>query len=210
MIDALEQAVRLLGVAGMGAALMVSGSHAVRSRDRPAGRGMGLASRLGALPTYLLAAIPYFSVWILLWRPLPGTPPDWLRALALVVGGAFGLAGLALYLWGRLTLGAMYNVSSVLGSQLYQGHRLVTAGPFRWIRHPMYLGIGLAALGALAVYRNWAMVFAVATLPAFAIKARHEERLLEEEFGPQWREYVEQVPAWWPRRRRARPYARVD
>jgi protein-S-isoprenylcysteine O-methyltransferase Ste14 len=154
-----------------------------------------------------MAAIPYFVVWIVLWHRLPGTPPDWLRWGALIVGGALGLSGLAVYLWGRLTLGSMYNVSSVLGSELYADHRLIEAGPFRFVRHPMYFGIALAAVGALMVYRTWAMVFAVAALPAFAVKARHEERLLTAEFGAQWKEYTERVPSWWPRRpRRLRPH----
>lgn len=200
MIDELELTVRILGALGLLTVWIVSGSEAVRSRDRPVGRRIGLAKRLGALAAYLLAAIPYFTVWILLWRPLPIEPPQWARVLALIVGFCLGLAGLIVYLWGRVALGAMYNVSSTLGTELYADHRLVTSGPFRYVRHPMYLGIALAALGALAVYRNWAMVFAVAVLPAFALKARHEERLLAAEFGAEWQAYADQVPAWWPRR----------
>lgn len=208
MIDGLEQALGLAGAAGLLAAWLISGSHAVRTRSRPAGRGLGLASRFGALATYLMAAIPYFLAWILLWRPLPGTPPDWMRVGALLVGGLLGAAGLAVYLWGRLTLGTMYNVSSVLGSELYADQRLITAGPFRYVRHPMYCGIALAAVGAVMVYRTWAMVFAVAALPAFAVKARHEERLLAAEFGDQWKDYAQRVPAWWPRRLRPHTFAK--
>ncbi|MFC2177141.1 methyltransferase family protein [Actinomycetota bacterium] len=167
MIDGAEQTARLVGAAGLLAAWLVSGSHAVRTQGMPAGRGLGLAPRFGALATYLMAAIPYFLVWILLWRRLPGTPPDWFRAGALIVGGALGFSGFAVYLWGRLTLGSMYNISSVLGSELYADHQLIAAGPFRYVRHPMYFGIALAAVGALMVYRTWAMVFAVAALPAF-------------------------------------------
>ncbi len=208
MIDGAEQTVRFVGAAGLLAAWLVSGSQAVRTRDRPPGRGLGLAPRFGALATYLMAAIPYFVVWIVLWRHLPGTPPDWFRVGALIVGGALGSCGLAVYLWGRLTLGANYNVSSVLGSELYADQQLVAAGPFRLVRHPMYFGIALAAVGALLVYRTWAMVFAVAALPAFAVKAHHEERLLAAEFGPQWKEYTQRVPAWWPRR--PRPHALIE
>jgi protein-S-isoprenylcysteine O-methyltransferase Ste14 len=199
MIDGLEQTMRLLGAAGLMAAWMISGSHAARSRQLPAGRGLGMAPKLGALTTYLMAAVPYFVAWIVLWRRLPGTPPDWFRLVAVLLGGLLGAAGLAIYLWGRLTLGSMYNVSSVLGCELYADHRLVTSGPFRFVRHPMYFGIALAALGALAIYRTWAMVFAVAVLPAFTIKARHEEQLLAAEFGSDWQQYAQRVPAWWPR-----------
>ncbi|NNC93888.1 MAG: isoprenylcysteine carboxylmethyltransferase family protein [Acidimicrobiia bacterium] len=149
--------------------------------------------------SYLLAAVPYFALWVVLWTPLPGTPPEWMRLGALVVGALLGSAGLGLYLWGRFTLGEMYNVSSSLGTELFADHRLITNGPFRYVRHPMYAGIGLAALGGLAVYRTWSMVFAVASVLGLSIKARHEEQLLAAEFGSTWSEYSALVPAFWPR-----------
>ena len=199
MIDTLESALRIAGGAGLLTAWVIAGTAASRGRHRRPGRGFGLAPRLGALVSYLLVAIPYFTVWVLLWIPLPGTPPAWLRLAALVIGAVLGSCGLALYLWGRITLGDMYNVSSSLGTELYAGHQLITAGPFRYVRHPMYVGIGLAALGGLAVYRTWTMAFAVVSVAGLRIKARHEERLLAAEFGSVWSEYAGRVPAWWPR-----------
>ncbi len=205
MIEILERALRIAGVAGLMSAWMVAGRAAARGRRRAAGRGLGLAPRFGALTSYLLIAVPYFTVWVVLWRPLPGTPTGWLRLGALVVGAALGSAGWVLYLWGHRTLGEMYNVSSSLGTELYANHQLVTAGPFRYVRHPMYAGIGLAAVGGLAVYRTWAMVFAVCSVLGLTIKARHEEQLLAAEFGPAWSEYSRLVPAWWPRPQMLRP-----
>lgn len=211
MIEILERVVRLLGVAGLLTAWAVSGRQAIRDLERPPGRALGLARRIGPLATYLVAAIPYFTAWIILWHPLPGDPVDWLRVMLLVVGGALGAVGLAVYLWGRLTLGTMYNVSSTLGTGLHRDHRLITVGPFCYVRHPMYFGIAVAALGGLAVYRTWAMVLAVVALPGFALKAHHEERLLAAEFGSEWQEYTAEVPAWWPRRRSAAgPHAMIE
>lgn len=200
MIETLEWTVRAAGIVGLVTAWVVAGTAAARGRLRPVGRGLGLAPRWGALASYLLVAVPYFTIWALLWRPLPGPPPDWLRVLALVVGAALGSAGLVLYLWGRVTLGEMYNVSSSLGTELYADHRLVTAGPFSHTRHPMYFAIGLAALGGLAVYRTWTMVFALVSVAGLSMKARHEEQLLAAEFGETWSEYARLVPAWFPRR----------
>jgi protein-S-isoprenylcysteine O-methyltransferase Ste14 len=199
MLDAAERVVRIAGVGGLLTAWAAAGWAVTRSRQRATGAGLGLAPKLGAPAAYALAAIPYFGLWVLLWRPLPGSPPEWGRLLALAVGAVLGAAGLGLYLWGRFTLGSMYNVSSALGTELYADQRLVISGPFRYVRHPMYVGICGAALGGLAVYRTWAMVFAVAALPAFAVKARHEERLLAAAFGTAWEEYTQRVPAWWPR-----------
>jgi protein-S-isoprenylcysteine O-methyltransferase Ste14 len=199
MIDMLESALRIAGGVGLLAAWVIAGTAAARGRHRPPGRGFGLAPRLGALVSYLLVAVPYFTVWVVLWSPLPGTPPGWLRLGAAAVGALLGSCGLALYLWGRFTLGDMYNVSSSLGTELFAGHQLVTAGPFRYVRHPMYVGIGLAAIGGLAIYRTWTMVFAVASVAGLSIKARREEQLLAAEFGPAWADYAGRVTAWWPR-----------
>jgi protein-S-isoprenylcysteine O-methyltransferase Ste14 len=201
VIDSAEHIVRIAAVAGLLTAWVVSGTEAFRSRQRPAGRGVGLAPRLGALASYLLAAIPYFTVWIVLWDPIPGTPSGPARVTALFVGAVLGSAGLTLYTWGRLTLGRMYNVSSAFGTELYADHRLIRDGPFRYVRHPMYVGIGLAAIGGLLVFRTWTMVFAVASVPTLGIKARHEDRLLAAQFGKDWHEYADRVPAFWPHHR---------
>lgn len=199
MIDVLERAARLAGMGGLIATLVGSGVAAARVRSRAPGRGTGLAPRLGGLTAYLLGAIPYFIVWVVLWVELPGTPPVWLRLVLAVVGSTLGWAGLSLYVWGRRTLGDMYNVSSALGVELFHGHRLITGGPYRYVRHPMYAAIALAALGGLMVYRTWAMVFALLWTAAFSLKAHHEETLLAAEFGPEWDDYAERVPAWLPR-----------
>lgn len=200
MIDTFEWIVRAAGMGGLLIAWLVAGTAAARSRLRPVGRGLGLAPRMGAQTSYLLVAVPYFAIWALLWSPLPGTLADWARIVAVLVGAALGSLGLTLYLWGRHTLGDMYNVSSSLGTELYANHQLITNGPFRLVRHPMYFGIALAVLGGLAVYRTWTLVFALASVVGLSVKARHEDRLLAAEFGEAWTEYAGRVPGWLPRR----------
>lgn len=199
MIEALEWVVRAAGIGGLVTAWLVAGTAAIRSRLRPVGRGLGLAPRFGALASYLVVAVPYFTIWALLWIPLPGTLPVWLRVIILAVGALFGSVGLVLYLWGKVTLGDMYNVSSSLGSELYEDHQLVTSGPFRLVRHPMYLGIASAAVGGLLVYRTWTLVFALLSVLGLFVKAKHEEQLLAAEFGEIWSDYARRVPAWVPR-----------
>ncbi len=200
-VDAFERAVRIAGAAGLATAWFVAVVAVRRHGLRPTGRGSGLARRVGASAAYLVVAVPYFAVWVALWWPLPGTPAPGVRLGAAVVGGVFGGTGLAMYLWGHRTLGRMYNVSSALGTELYADHALVTSGPFRFVRHPMYAGIGLAALGGLAVYRTWAMAFAVVSTLGLVFKARREEHLLASEFDETWHIYARRVPPWWPRPR---------
>jgi protein-S-isoprenylcysteine O-methyltransferase Ste14 len=136
---------------------------------------------------------------VILWRALPVDPSEGIRVACLVAGGALGAAGFALYVGGRIALGEMYNVSSSLGSELFVDHRLVITGPYRSVRHPMYLGIAIAALGALLVYRTWTTVFVLLASPGLAVKARHEDQLLSEQLGAGFEAYRSRVPGWLPR-----------
>lgn len=199
MIDTAETLVRWLGAVGLAAAWATAAWGAVKGAGRARGRSSGLARKIGAPAAYAIGGVPFLAVSVLLWRHLPIEPSSTFRAVALGFGTALGAAGLALYLWGRLALGEMYNVSSSLGSELYAPHRLITSGPYRIVRHPMYLGLFLAAAGAFLVYRTWTTVFVIAVLPGAVVKARREERLLAEEFGESFQAYRRRVPGWLPR-----------
>jgi protein-S-isoprenylcysteine O-methyltransferase Ste14 len=93
----------------------------------------------------------------------------------------------------------MLGVSSSMGAELYESHRLVESGPFRYARHPMYLGAILAAFGALLMFRTWTMLVFAPLMLAVEFRARREESLLASEFGESWEAYTKQVPAWIPR-----------
>jgi protein-S-isoprenylcysteine O-methyltransferase Ste14 len=99
----------------------------------------------------------------------------------------------------------MYNVSTSTGAQLFSGHRLVTHGPFAYVRHPMYLGGQLAEIGALLVFRNWTALLVALNAPTLFLRARREEEALAAEFGEEWKAYRQRVPAWLPRLRRKTP-----
>ncbi len=93
----------------------------------------------------------------------------------------------------------MYKTSSGFGVQLNIEHRLVTHGPFALMRHPLYLGLQVAAIGGLLLYRTWTFVFVIVNFLALIIRAKREEEALAMEFGEQWEEYTRHVPAWIPR-----------
>ena len=100
----------------------------------------------------------------------------------------------------------MFGPSSGFGVALHAGHRLIDAGPYALVRHPMYLAVMLAAWGSLMLYRTWAtLAFAIMMLGVI-VRARREERVLSNEFGEAWREYAARVPRWFPLlRRRVHP-----
>jgi protein-S-isoprenylcysteine O-methyltransferase Ste14 len=198
-LETWERIVRGAGFSVLAAAWLYSGLGAYTGASRKVGRSTGLAGRLRAHTVYAITGIPYFIIAFLLWRPLPVTPADAVRVVMLIVGSITGLAGAAFYFWGRYELGSMYNVSSSLGSELYDGHTLVAAGPYALCRHPMYFGLFLAAGGGLLVYRTWTLVFMCLSLVGALFKAHKEETLLTAEFGAAWERYAAEVPPWVPR-----------
>lgn len=107
--------------------------------------------------------------------------------------------GLASNLASMAALGPAYDVSSAFGAPLHRDQRLVTTGPYALVRHPMYLGLAIAAVGGLLLYRTWTTVVFVGLLPVLAFRARREEATLAERFGAAWAEYRDRVPVWLPR-----------
>jgi protein-S-isoprenylcysteine O-methyltransferase Ste14 len=75
-------------------------------------------------------------------------------------------------------------------AKLDAGHQLTTSGPFRWVRHPIYGGLNLFALGT-AVWVPTAVVWAgfVLMVVGSELRARAEEALLDDAFGSAYREY---------------------
>jgi protein-S-isoprenylcysteine O-methyltransferase Ste14 len=169
-----------------------------REQVRLRGRSLGTETGLLRWPGMLALTIVYVTVGIALWRPLPVILPPSVHIVILVVGSLLYFPGIALYLWGYRTLGHMFGISSGFGATLYQDHKLIQDRPYRFMRHPMYLAVILAAFGALLIFRTWAMVlFSILSL-GVVVRARREERLLEEEFGEEWETYMQNVPGWWP------------
>lgn len=145
------------------------------------------------------ATAGFLGASAILWRPLPVAPGVGGRALAAGTGATALLAGLGLYLAGMAALGPAYDVSSTFGARLHEGQRLITAGPYAVVRHPMYVGLAIAAVGALLLYRTRTTLAYVAALPVLAVRARREDVALADAFGPDWVTYRDRVPAWIPR-----------
>ncbi len=91
------------------------------------------------------------------------------------------------------TLGKQWS----LGARLIEGHKLITDGPYRLVRNPIYTGMfGLLLATGLAI-SHWIglaiaiIVFALGTV----IRVRSEEKLLRGAFGAEFDSYARRVPA---------------
>jgi protein-S-isoprenylcysteine O-methyltransferase Ste14 len=85
--------------------------------------------------------------------------------------------------------------------------RLTVGGPYRYVRHPLYLAIVVTITGqALLFSRPVLLVYAAIFLAAFlAFVHWYEEPSLVRRFGAEYQAYRQQVPGWWPRLRLRAP-----
>ncbi len=186
------------------AALVVIFIGVAQALRRPAGLSIGRLSGLIRSPWFhLFASLFFFGLGWLLWRPVFILASPALRILALNLGALLYFPGVGLVLWGRLVLGKQYFVSSGLGAQLFEGHQLVTSGPYALVRHPMYLGILMMAVGGILLYRTWTMLLLLLFCLALRVRARREEEALQVAFGQEWSDYTRRVPRFFPRLKRS-------
>jgi protein-S-isoprenylcysteine O-methyltransferase Ste14 len=143
-------------------------------RDKPRVRTAGLYPRLAAFAgTYLGVAM------ILL--PSRELPAAWAMASTLVV-----LCGTALAISAALSLGRSL-------SMLPEARRLVTAGPYGLVRHPLYLSEAVALLGVTMQYLSPLALVLFAIQCAFQFeRMKNEERVLASTF-PEYRAYIEKT-----------------
>jgi len=124
-------------------------------------------------------------------RSAPGLPV-WAKPYTLVAnvaGVALMVAGAALALWGVRALGT--NLTMLPYPK--EGSTLVTSGPYRLVRNPIYGGLILGSFGlALAVHSWLSLAYALALLVLFDLKSRREERWLRERY-PAYIDYQRRV-----------------
>jgi protein-S-isoprenylcysteine O-methyltransferase Ste14 len=116
-----------------------------------------------------------------------------------VVGIALIAVGIGLRAWSIATLGRFFQY----WIKVQPGHRVVTNGPYRYVRHPSYTGIGLILVGiALATDDIWSLL-AVAVLggTGLAVRIRAEERQLTQALGGEYESFAASrkrlVPGVW-------------
>jgi protein-S-isoprenylcysteine O-methyltransferase Ste14 len=104
------------------------------------------------------------------------------------VGAALFVIGFTIELGAQITLRHSYSSTLVIR----EDHQLITHGVYRFIRHPIYLGVILVFIG-IAVYASslYGLLAFSALIPVFLNRIRMEERLLTEEFGDEYRTYKE-------------------
>jgi protein-S-isoprenylcysteine O-methyltransferase Ste14 len=124
--------------------------------------------------------------------------PDWLSRAALPFplwtrwsGISFALVGFTLLQWAQNTLGNNWSDTP----RMIHEQTLVTSGPYRFIRHPIYTAFLLILGSTLFISANWLIGLAWIGMTVLEISSRvsFEEALMLEYFGDQYRDYMKRT-----------------
>jgi protein-S-isoprenylcysteine O-methyltransferase Ste14 len=96
--------------------------------------------------------------------------------------------------------GTAYLGSGVMSGAVMHGERLVAAGPYRYLRNPLYLGSWLLGIATAILMPPSGAAFFLLAFSAFTLFLIFaEERFLTSQLGDVYQEYCRRVPRLWPR-----------
>jgi protein-S-isoprenylcysteine O-methyltransferase Ste14 len=151
------------------------------------------------------ALVPAVVLWFFLpllalesrWFGLPAWTHHGVAGAVRGFAAAVGVVCYLLSVYSWLGLGRHWSMAIVPG----QTSQLVTAGAYRWVRHPIYaLSIGLMLASLVVVPTLPMLLAALVHVTSMNLKARHEEEYLGRHFGPAYEVYCQRVARFWPRR----------
>jgi len=150
-------------------------------KKREEGTASKLASLLGMIGLLATLVFVINPGW-LAWANLP--LPIWLRLASPI----FAVAGIALLQWAQNSLGKSWSDTP----RMMREQKLITSGPYQFIRHPIYTAFILILGSTLFISANWliGMSWIGMTLLEIFSRINFEENLMIEYFGDQYREYM--------------------
>ena len=161
----------------------------------------------GSIPrgegSYLLLPLRLFGLLMMLIFLTYLINPQWTRWSALPLpewsrwtGAALAAAMLPLIFWMFQSLG--HNITPTAATR--KNHHLVTTGPYRWIRHPLYSFATICWIGFSLLAANWFVLVLLLLGSGLLIKRTAvEEAHLVERFGDQYRDYMRRTGRFFPR-----------
>lgn len=142
---------------------------------------------LQVIPLFIVIASPYFDRHELVVFPDNIT----FRIIGLIVT----LIGFFIMNWSVMILGKQFSTDITIQDD----HQLITAGPYRFIRHPRYLGIILFLSGISLVFISGiSLILVFMTSLILVWRVRDEEQLMHQEFKDKWEKYKAQTKAFIP------------
>jgi protein-S-isoprenylcysteine O-methyltransferase Ste14 len=119
-----------------------------------------------------------------------------------VAGATLGFLSLALLGWVHYVLGGNFSTSiNVDDGHVDDHHHLITSGPYRYVRHPMYVAYFVLFIAVFLVSENWLLGVSGCgiILSLMTFRRRKEEAFLLEKYKDHYKEYMEKTPKFLPK-----------
>jgi len=128
--------------------------------------------------------------------------PIWSR----LIGAFLGIVALLWFIWIHRTLGSNLSVRM----QIKDLQTLITDGPYRWIRHPMYTAFYVLHIAVFFLTANWFIVvtWLAGLTVIILLRVRREEAMMIERFGEQYVSYMARTGRFIPTAKLSTIFAR--
>jgi protein-S-isoprenylcysteine O-methyltransferase Ste14 len=138
-----------------------------------------------------MANFAAFGAFVISLLMFSGGAEGTLTLLFASSGSLLAVAGAIVVLKSRAALGAAWSFVPTTD----EGAGFIRTGPYRLVRHPIYLGLALLAIGQALAFSSWPafLVAVCGIVPTFAWRARAEEALLRRTFGDRYAIYQNQT-----------------
>ena len=150
---------------------------------------MKLKELIGSGDKIILFLFPFLIIGLVLnfiWPAMfsVGGPSIWLRVISIIII----IPGIIIWLW---------SVFLVLTQTTR--NKLITKGPYAFIKHPLYVSVALLVLPWFGFLLNsWlGLVLGIVLYIANRLYSPGEEKFLADTFGPEWDEYKNKVKLPW-------------
>jgi len=174
-----------------------NGEEAYAEIERPSGFMVGIAA-FGTL-IYFLEALLYLL--LVFSGNISLLYIHYFQVPFLVFIQIFGLGltflGYFLFIWSVVVRGR-YSVSWAMP----KSQKLVTWGPYRYVRHPSYLGYFIMFFGLFFLWPTSFTLLPIIAIPGYYLVTVQEERLLTQRFGDEYLEYKKKTGRFIPRIKR--------
>jgi protein-S-isoprenylcysteine O-methyltransferase Ste14 len=151
-----------------------------------------------AVPLRLLLGASFLGIIVYIVNPRSMSwssldLPSWIRWL----GGPLSLAALLFFCWVLRSLGRNFSTSLTIKEE----QTLVTRGPYRRIRHPMYTALIVLWIAYFLLSANWfiGLTGILAFVWTMIVRTPKEERMMIDRFGEEYIAYMKRTGRYLPR-----------
>ena len=131
--------------------------------------------------------------------------PDWMTYYTIPIpllfrwiGVSLGIISIPLLAWTHRSLGKYFSTNL----KIMEKHKLITSGPYNWIRHPMYTAEIVFMISMVLASSNWIVALPLFFNIAFLyLRVDREEAMMIEHFGDEYRKYISRTGRFLPPRR---------